>query len=210
MVVCSEIHADRQQTLGLLYVHRSDNSVSVPSLPDSPSPHVPPLRLSRFSSGSDQSCIIAKIAGPGRKRHNSDPDPSSGSDSGDGRPVSAKCLKMSSGSGGETVGRRGGGHQRGGGGGGGGRENSTDLATNTSKKKQKDRANQESREAKRAAAAVDGVIAEVKKGELDSAPLAQRHVCFEMCDREGEEWLLGITLAGQMERFLNPLVFFFI
>ncbi|XP_075882772.1 ubiquitin carboxyl-terminal hydrolase 19 isoform X3 [Nelusetta ayraudi] len=74
---------------------------------------------------------------------------------------------MSSGSGGETVGRRGGGHQRGGGSGGGGgggaRENSTDLSSSTSKKKQKDRANQESREAKRAAAAVDGVIAEVKK-----------------------------------------------
>lgn len=117
---------------------------------------------------------------------------------------------MSSGSGGDTVGRRGGGHQRGGGGGGGGgRENSTDLATSTSKKKQKDRANQESREAKRAAAAVDGVIAEVKKGELDSALLARRYVCCDsslMCDRE--EWLLGINLAGQMERFLNPLDFY--
>lgn len=61
----------------------------------------------------------------------------------------------------ETVGRRGGAQQRGG---GGGRDNSSDLSSSTSKKKQKDRANQESREAKRAAAAaVDGVIAEVKK-----------------------------------------------
>lgn len=118
---------------------------------------------------------------------------------------------MSSGSGGETVGRRGGGHQRGGGSGGGGggaRENSTDLSSSTSKKKQKDRANQESREAKRAA--VDGVIAEVKKGELDSASLARRHICCDssrMCDRD-EEWLLEINVAGQMERFLNPLDFY--
>ncbi|XP_027144152.1 ubiquitin carboxyl-terminal hydrolase 19 isoform X2 [Larimichthys crocea] len=72
------------------------------------------------------------------------------------------------GGGGETVGRRGGAQQRGGGGGGGGgggdgRDNSSELSSSTSKKKQKDRANQESREAKRAAAAVDGVIAEVKK-----------------------------------------------
>ncbi|XP_044066779.1 ubiquitin carboxyl-terminal hydrolase 19 isoform X2 [Siniperca chuatsi] len=60
----------------------------------------------------------------------------------------------------ETVGRRGGAQQRG----GSGRDNSSDLSSSTSKKKQKDRANQESREAKRAAAAaVDGVIAEVKK-----------------------------------------------
>ncbi|XP_029290902.1 LOW QUALITY PROTEIN: ubiquitin carboxyl-terminal hydrolase 19 [Cottoperca gobio] len=59
-----------------------------------------------------------------------------------------------------TVGRRGGAQQRG----GNGRDNSSDLSSSTSKKKQKDRANQESREAKRvAAAAVDGVIAEVKK-----------------------------------------------
>lgn len=104
--------------------------------------------------------IIAKIAGPGRKRHTSDSDPSSGSDSGDGRPVSAKCLKMASSgvAGSETVGRR-----------RGGRDNSSDLPSSTSKKKQKDRANQESREAKRAAAAaaVDGVIAEVKRGKWD-------------------------------------------
>lgn len=115
---------------------------------------------------------------------------------------------MSSGSGGETVGRRAGGHQRGGGG-GGRRENNPDLATSTSKKKQKDRANQESREAKRAAAAVDGVIAEVKKGKLDSVPFAQRRVCSDssqMCDCE--EWLLGINLPGQMEWFLNPLDFY--
>lgn len=113
--------------------------------------------------------IIAKIAGPGRKRHTSDSDPSSGSDSNDGRPVSAKCLKMASSggsslAGNETVGRRGGAqHRR-----GSGRANSSDLSTSTSKKKQKDRANQESREAKRAAAAAaaaDGVIAEVKKGK---------------------------------------------
>uniref|UniRef100_A0A1A7YXQ2 ubiquitinyl hydrolase 1 n=1 Tax=Iconisemion striatum TaxID=60296 RepID=A0A1A7YXQ2_9TELE len=65
--------------------------------------------------------------------------------------------------GGETVGRHDAAQQRG----GGGRENASDLAPSTSKKKQKDRANQESREAKRAAAAanaaVDGVLAEVKK-----------------------------------------------
>uniref|UniRef100_A0A3Q3A4N1 ubiquitinyl hydrolase 1 n=1 Tax=Kryptolebias marmoratus TaxID=37003 RepID=A0A3Q3A4N1_KRYMA len=45
----------------------------------------------------------------------------------------------------ETVGRRGGAQQRG----GSGRENGSDLTSSTSKKKQKDRANQESREAKR-------------------------------------------------------------
>ncbi|XP_012778509.2 ubiquitin carboxyl-terminal hydrolase 19 isoform X1 [Maylandia zebra] len=58
----------------------------------------------------------------------------------------------------EAVGHRGGAQQRG----GSSRENGSDLPSSTSKKKQKDRANQESREAKRAAA-VDGVIAEVKK-----------------------------------------------
>ncbi|XP_049920137.1 ubiquitin carboxyl-terminal hydrolase 19 isoform X3 [Epinephelus moara] len=72
-------------------------------------------------------------------------------------------MASSSGSGvagNETVGRRGGAQHRG----GSGRDNSSDLSSSTSKKKQKDRANQESREAKRAAAAaVDGVIAEVKK-----------------------------------------------
>lgn len=47
---------------------------------------------------------------------------------------------------------------------GNGRETGSDLPSCTSKKKQKDRANQESREAKRAVAVVDGVIAEVKKG----------------------------------------------
>ncbi|KAM8864407.1 ubiquitin carboxyl-terminal hydrolase 19 isoform 2-T4 [Spinachia spinachia] len=58
-----------------------------------------------------------------------------------------------------SVGRRGGAQQRGGGG-----RNGSDLSSSASKKKQKDRANQESREAKRAAAAaVEGVIAEVKK-----------------------------------------------
>ncbi|XP_037334767.2 ubiquitin carboxyl-terminal hydrolase 19 isoform X3 [Pungitius pungitius] len=58
-----------------------------------------------------------------------------------------------------SVGRRGGAQQRGGGG-----RDSSDLSSSASKKKQKDRANQESREAKRAAAAaVEGVIAEVKK-----------------------------------------------
>uniref|UniRef100_A0A671VD52 ubiquitinyl hydrolase 1 n=1 Tax=Sparus aurata TaxID=8175 RepID=A0A671VD52_SPAAU len=66
---------------------------------------------------------------------------------------------MASSGGNETVGRRGGAQQRG----GSGRDNSSDLSSSTSKKKQKDRANQESREAKRAAAAADGVIAEVKK-----------------------------------------------
>ncbi|XP_029994128.1 ubiquitin carboxyl-terminal hydrolase 19 isoform X2 [Sphaeramia orbicularis] len=62
--------------------------------------------------------------------------------------------------GGTAVGRRGGAQQQRG---GGSRDNGTDLSSSTSKKKQKDRANQESREAKRAAAAADGVIAEVKK-----------------------------------------------
>ncbi|KAF7210383.1 ubiquitin carboxyl-terminal hydrolase 19 isoform X2 [Nothobranchius furzeri] len=65
--------------------------------------------------------------------------------------------------GGETAGHHDGAQRKG----GGGRENASDLAPSTSKKKQKDRANQESREAKRAAAAanasVDGVLAEVKK-----------------------------------------------
>ncbi|RVE70203.1 hypothetical protein OJAV_G00062130 [Oryzias javanicus] len=57
-------------------------------------------------------------------------------------------------SGGGGDGHRVGAQQRGGGGG-------SDVSS--SKKKQKDRANQESREAKRAAAAADGVLAEVKK-----------------------------------------------
>ncbi|MEQ2183073.1 hypothetical protein GOODEAATRI_028898 [Goodea atripinnis] len=112
--------------------------------------------------------IIAKIAGPGRKRQTSDPDPSSGSDSGDGRPVSAKCLKMASSggngvAGSETLGRRSGTQQR--------RGSGSEQTASTSKKKQKDKVNQESREAKRAAAAaanaaVDGVLAEVKKGKM--------------------------------------------
>ncbi|XP_068160607.1 ubiquitin carboxyl-terminal hydrolase 19 isoform X2 [Antennarius striatus] len=59
----------------------------------------------------------------------------------------------------ETVGHRGGSQQRG----GSGKDNTIDSSSSTSKKKQKDRANQESREAKRAAAAVDGVITEIKK-----------------------------------------------
>ncbi|KAM7410825.1 hypothetical protein PAMA_020995 [Pampus argenteus] len=68
---------------------------------------------------------------------------------------------MASSGGGEAAGRRGGAqHQQRG---GGGRDNSSELSSSTSKKKQKDRANQESREAKRAAAVADGVIAEVKK-----------------------------------------------
>ncbi|CAF93184.1 unnamed protein product, partial [Tetraodon nigroviridis] len=122
------------------------------------------LRLSRFCSGSFQISIIAKIAGPGRKRRNSDPDPSSGSDSGDGQPVSAKCLKMSSDGGnsalgGDAAAHRGGSQQRR----GHGREAASDLSSCSSKKKQKDRANQESREAKRAVAVVDAVIAEVRK-----------------------------------------------
>ncbi|XP_077457775.1 ubiquitin carboxyl-terminal hydrolase 19 isoform X2 [Stigmatopora argus] len=68
---------------------------------------------------------------------------------------------MSSSSGNGAAGRRGGAvnQQRGGG------DHGSELASSASKKKQKDRANQESREAKRAAAAaeVDGVLAEVKK-----------------------------------------------
>lgn len=63
----------------------------------------------------------------------------------------------------DAVARRGGSQQRR----GSGRENSSDLSSSTSKKKQKDKANQESREAKRAAAVVDGVIAEVKRGKED-------------------------------------------
>lgn len=125
--------------------------------------------FSRFCSGSVQISIIAKIAGPGRKRHNSDPDPSSGSDSGDGQPVSAKCLKMSGEGGGSAVGRHGGSQQRR----GNGREAAPDASSCTSKKKQKDRANQESREAKRAVAVVDGVITEVKKGNPNPSPLVQ-------------------------------------
>lgn len=116
----------------------------------------------RFCPGSFQISIIAKIAGPGRKRHSSDPDPSSGSDSGDGQPVSAKCLKMSSDGGSDAVGRRGASQPRR----GHGREPGPDLTSWSSKKKQKDRANQESREAKRAVAVLDGVIAEVKRGQL--------------------------------------------
>lgn len=60
----------------------------------------------------------------------------------------------------DAVGHRGGSQQRR----GSGREAGSDLSSCSSKKKQKDRANQESREAKRAVAVVDGVIAEVKKG----------------------------------------------
>lgn len=63
----------------------------------------------------------------------------------------------------DAVGRRGGSQQRR----SSGRENSSDLSSSTSKKKQKDKANQESREAKRAAAVVEGVIAEVKRGKED-------------------------------------------
>lgn len=72
----------------------------------------------------------------------------------------------------DTGGRRGGARQRG----GSSRENSSDLSSSTSKKKQKDRANQESREAKRAAAAVDGVIAEVKKGKGLKCFATNKHV----------------------------------
>ncbi|KAI4886404.1 hypothetical protein NFI96_015320, partial [Prochilodus magdalenae] len=99
----------------------------------------------RFCSGSVQTRNAAKIAGPGRKRHNSEPDPSesgcaSRSEVGDSRPISGKWLKMaSSGTASSEAGRRR--AQRG-----------SDESTSTSKKKQKDRANQESREAKRAAA----------------------------------------------------------
>lgn len=63
----------------------------------------------------------------------------------------------------DAVGQRGGSQQRR----GPGREMGSELSC-SSKKKQKDRANQESREAKRAVAVVDGVIAEVKKGDISS------------------------------------------
>nr|XP_020473599.1 ubiquitin carboxyl-terminal hydrolase 19 isoform X2 [Monopterus albus] len=67
---------------------------------------------------------------------------------------------MASSGGSDTVGRRGGAQQRR----GSSRDINSELSSSTSKKKQKDRANQESREAKRAAVApVEGVIAEVKK-----------------------------------------------
>ncbi|KAJ3586832.1 hypothetical protein NHX12_013224 [Muraenolepis orangiensis] len=105
---------------------------------------------------------IAKIAGPGRKRHTSDPEPCS--ERRDGRPLGAKCLKMASG-GGDTGGRGGGGgpaqrHQRGGE--RAGERGGVELSS-SSKKKQKDRANQESREAKRAAAGAGGAMAEAKR-----------------------------------------------
>lgn len=67
---------------------------------------------------------------------------------------------MSSDGGNGAVGRHGGSHHRR----GNGRETGFDQSSCASKKKQKDRANQESREAKRAVAVVDGVIAEIKKG----------------------------------------------
>eukprot|EP00066_Takifugu_rubripes_P029655 XP_011618921.1 PREDICTED: ubiquitin carboxyl-terminal hydrolase 19 isoform X2 [Takifugu rubripes] len=66
---------------------------------------------------------------------------------------------MSSNGGNGAMGRHGGSHQRR----GNGREAGSDLSSCTSKKKQKDRANQESREAKRTVAVVDGVTAEIKK-----------------------------------------------
>lgn len=70
----------------------------------------------------------------------------------------------------DAVGQRGGSQQRPTGG-----EMGSELSC-SSKKKQKDRANQESREAKRTVAVVDGVIAEVKKGDISS----HAHVLF-MC-----------------------------
>lgn len=75
----------------------------------------------------------------------------------------------------DTVGRRGGAQQKG----GSGRERSSDLSSSTSKKKQKDRANQESREAKRAAAA-DGIIAEVKKGKKNRTVMCSCY--FNICE----------------------------
>lgn len=107
-----------------------------------------------FSSESTLTSNAAKIAGPGRKRHNSDPDPcgsssGSGSEVGDGRPVGGKWLKMASSSTGPSEsGRRRG--QRG-----------TDDTAGTSKK-QKERANQESKEAKRT---VSATKTENRKGE---------------------------------------------
>lgn len=96
----------------------------------------------------------AKIAGPGRKRRSSDSDPSEsgsagGSEVRNSRPVSGKWLKMASSSSsasGPASRRR---AQRG-------------AEESSSKKKQKDRANQESREAKRAATAAS---LDTKKGE---------------------------------------------
>lgn len=147
----------------------------------------PPFYPSWFCSGSVQTSIIAKITGPGRKRHTSDPDPDSGSGSSDGRPVSAKCLKMdSNGSSGTVSGRGGGGqHQKRG---AGGRDHSSELSSSSSKKKQKDRANQESREAKKSTAAAEGVIAEVKKGEWGQN-ICCRRICagtfpgYNICER---------------------------
>lgn len=70
----------------------------------------------------------------------------------------------------DAVGRRGGSQQRR----GNGRDSASDLSSCSSKKKQKDRANQESREAKRAVAVVDGVVAEVKKGNFK---ITHFHTC---------------------------------
>lgn len=118
--------------------------------------YCPLSSIPRFYFGSVQTRNAAKIAGPGRKRHSSEPDPSesscaSGSEVADSRHISGKCLKMaSSGTASSEADRRR--AQRG-----------SDDSTSTSKKKQKDRANQESREAKRAAAVSN---TEAKKGEL--------------------------------------------
>ncbi|KPP76482.1 ubiquitin carboxyl-terminal hydrolase 19-like [Scleropages formosus] len=75
---------------------------------------------------------FAKIAGPGRKRHTPEPDPNS--DTGAGQPVSSKWLKMASSA--EVSGRR---------------RAPRGTEDSASKKKQKDKANQESKEAKRTA-----------------------------------------------------------
>lgn len=101
------------------------------------------------------------------------------------------------------VGRRGGGQHRG----GGGRENSTDLSSSTSKKKQKDRANQESREAKRAAAAVDGVIAEVKKGELDRLCWYQETFVLSVRHLLMKSWRQGLTGLARWNVFQIPRIY---
>ena len=110
---------------------------------------------------------VAKMAGPRRKSETTDPDPSCGG-GGEGSPRGAKGLKMASR---EEGTRLGGGDQQG----------ALDGSSTTSRKKQKDRANQESREVKRAVAA--GVVV---GGNGD----AKRGTCCGVC-----VWLSWLQLC---------------
>lgn len=101
---------------------------------------------------------------------------------------------MSSDGGNGAVGRHGGSHQRR----GNGRETGLDQSSCASKKKQKDRANQESREAKRVVAVVDGVIAEIKKGNNN---FAFSNLCLSV-------WLdLGCAVNIRIEYFKLNFIF---